>query len=461
MALSEGRTLTFSSLEDEARATRLNIAALGLEDRAVIVSVTGNRAGFFSVFLACLELGFVLVPLDGDSAASEVMTAAEAYGASAIIASERFAPERLAADLVLPGNLRVFRTAGVNRRVDTGAAAVLKVTSGSSDRPKAVITTERNLWHDGRHITTAMDIGAADVNLGSIPLSHSYGLGNLVMPLLVDGTAVVLRDAFVPARLIDDMIACGVTVFPGVPFMFDFIVRHMPDAVFPSSLRLVLTAGARLDFDVLSSFHQRFGRKIHSFYGTSETGGIAYDDEDDIREPVTVGRPLDGVEVTLAPSPDDKIARLHVRSAAVSDGYLDGSGGPEEFADGGFLTGDLGHYDESGRLYLDGRVSQFVNVAGRKVSIEEVERVLMGVPGIVQARVVDVACAVRGQALVACLVLDEPAPTVLDIRAYCARRLSAHKIPRDFIALGALPVDARGKIDRRALAVLASTTAAR
>lgn len=345
-ALSERRSLTFSNLEDESRATRLNLAALGLEDRAVIISVTGNRAGFFSVFLACLELGFVLVPLDGDSAASEVMNAAEAYGASAIIASERFAPERLAADLVLPGNLRVFRTrvrtstadrlrsrripasygesrrsdprsaaeaeAGrhAGRRVETGDAAVLKVTSGSSDRPKAVIATESHLWHDGRHVTASMGIGPDEVNLGSIPLSHSYGLGNLVMPLLVNGTAVVLRDAFVPACLIDDMIACGVTVFPGVPFMFDFIVRHMPDAVFPPSLRLVLTAGARLDFGVLSSFHRRFGRKIHSFYGTSETGGIAYDDEDEVREPVTVGRPLDGVSITL---------RSAERSASTAD----------------------------------------------------------------------------------------------------------------------------------------------
>ncbi len=482
IALSEGRTLTFADLIEEFHAARQVLAAARLDPRSRIVAVTGNRAGFFAMFLACLDLGYILVPLDGDSTASEVFSTAHTYGATAIVAADRVAAQRPTEGTALPGGLTLFQVPEADRRANgrrpeasasgsvaataagTGTdwpdVALLKITSGSSDLPKAVLTTEGNLWHDGRQVTAAMAIGPDDVNLGSIPLSHSYGLGNLVLPLLMHGTRVVLRDAFIPARLIDDMHACGVTVFPGVPFMFDFIVRHMPDAAFPPSLRLILSAGARLDFPLLRAFHDRFGRKIHSFYGSSESGGIAFDDGDDLDEPVTVGRPLDGVSVTFRPQ--QRRRRVHVRSDAVGLGYaLDEAATSDAFIDEGFLTGDLGSFDARGRLVLEGRVSQFVNVAGRKVNIEEVERVLTAMPGIAQARVVDVPCTVRGQALVGCVVLDNPAPSVVDIRAFCARRLSAHKIPRDFIVLGALPLDDRGKIDRRALAVLAATTGAR
>jgi acyl-coenzyme A synthetase/AMP-(fatty) acid ligase len=240
----------------------------------------------------------------------------------------------------------------------------------------------------------------------------------------------------------------------------------MPDAVFPRPLRLILSAGARLDPSLQHDFHARFGRKIHSFYGSSESGGIAFDAGATVEDPVTLGRPLEGVTIDLRPegihdAADKATARrVHVRSAAVGLGYaLDPDSTAAAFVDGGFLTGDLGALDADGRLFLSGRVSQFINVAGRKVNVDEVERILTSMPGVVQARVVDVPCATRGQALVACVVLDDPAPTALEMRAYCARRLSPHKIPRDIVPVAALPVDARGKIDRRALAELAATRA--
>ena len=100
-------------------------------------------------------------------------------------------------------------------------------------------------------------------------------------------------------------------------------------------------------------------------------------------------------------------------------------------------------------------MSLFVNVAGRKVNVAEVERVLAEMPRVSAVRVVEVDCPSRGQTLVACVVLDDPPPTAVEMRAYCARRLSAHKIPREFRPWQ-LPVDARGKVDRRALAALAA-----
>ena len=106
---------------------------------------------------------------------------------------------------------------------------------------------------------------------------------------------------------------------------------------------------------------------------------------------------------------------------------------------------------------LTGRVSPLVNVAGRKVDPAEVERVLAALPDVVDARVLGISCDTRGQQLVAFVVRSSPALTTIAIRQLCAGQLSPHKIPRRFVFLDRLPVDARGKMDRRALETLAST----
>ncbi len=136
-------------------------------------------------------------------------------------------------------------------------------------------------------------------------------------------------------------------------------------------------------------------------------------------------------------------------------GYADEHDSTSGFVDGGFLTGDLGRRDRDGRLVLTGRVSKLVNVAGRKVDPAEVERRLLELPGIADAHVLGMACDTRGQQVVAFLVRTNPSLTPIAIRQLCARTLSAHKIPRRFVFVDRMPVDARGKIDRRALQRLA------
>ena len=178
---------------------------------------------------------------------------------------------------------------------------MLKLTSGSTDLPKAAIATEQQLINDGRHVAEAMGIGPADVNLACIPLSHSYGIGNIVMPLIWQGTAVALRQSFNPAQFVQDATLSGATVFPGVPFMFERMQASADIDRLPSALRLLITAGARIDLGTVRWFRERLDRKIHSFYGSSETGGIAYDDSDEAPELLHVGRPLPETTVELWP----------------------------------------------------------------------------------------------------------------------------------------------------------------
>jgi long-chain acyl-CoA synthetase len=344
-------------------------------------------------------------------------------------------------------------------------ALLLKLTSGSSGDPKAVHVTEANLWNDARHIVEAMGIGPHDVNYGVIPISHSYGLGNLVAPLFLQGTPIALRDLFLPNQMLEDVATHGISVLPGVPILFRQVVDRYRGMRLPPSLRLLVSAGARIDLELVSDFKKTLGLKIHSFYGSSETGGITYDDEEEIAEPLHVGRPIPETEVTLgagAGSTDE--GQILVRGNAVSRGYVDGADGDRDgdrngvarFIEGGFTSGDLGRFDEHGRLYLTGRLSSFVNVAGRKVDPNEAERALLSMPEIDEAKVIGVPCDIRGEKLVAFVVPSSGQLEPMRIRSYCATKLAPHKIPRDVVVLDAMPLTARGKVDRQALVAMSS-----
>jgi len=460
-ALTENRCLTFADLAEEYRIVREVLEKARLTEGSCLVSLAGNKAVSLAIILACLDVGIVLLPLDGGTPIAEAMAVIERYRAAAMIGEEGNRISGVETVFELPDGLSLF---GLRRRdadLELEDTAVLKLTSGSDGAPKAVCSSEMNLWNDGRHIIEAMGIEPDDVNFGAIPISHSYGLGNLVMPLLLQGTAVVLRDSVVPAYFFQDMSRWGVTVVPGVPFMLEHIYRQAQGKRLPTSLRLLLSAGAPMDPGTVSSFKKRFGLKIHSFYGSSETGGITYDDGEEVGDPLSLGKPMPETTVSLDRLEDSATeGRIRVNGNAVARKYAPGGCGGDspELTDGEYLTGDVGRFDERGRLFLTGRISSFVNVAGRKVNPAETEKVLLEMPEISAVKVLGLSCEKRGQKLLACLVPAVDGLSTVTIRTYCAARLSPHKIPRELIFVETIPVDGRGKTDRRALEELARST---
>lgn len=463
---ASGDVLTAAELGTLALTLRDFLARAGTAPGQPVVSVAGNTATAIALLLACRNLGVPLLPVDRSASPAEIAAIAERFACRLLVA-----PEAAAASVapavrtpITDGLMLVVRTDRPAARIDLLAGvAVMKLTSGSTGEPRATMTCDGNLMADGMSIMEAMEIRAADVQLAAIPLSHAYGLGNLTLPLLLQGTAMVLRDGFVPHQFAADGRRYGITMFPGVPFMFDHLLEHLPGGDWPASLDRLITAGARIEPLTVSRFHATFGRKIHSFYGTSETGGICYDDGREVDVEPTVGRPMPNVTVTLRPE-DGAAAdggRVHVAGPGVAAGYATGAGAAEDddaspFVDGGFLTGDLGRFDSRHHLAIHGRVSSFINVAGRKVQPEEVEAVLRTLPGILDVRVVGAPDPLRGQQLVACVVVSEPV-TPGAVRAYCAARLAPFKIPRQFVFLDRIPLTERGKTDRARLDAIVAT----
>jgi long-chain acyl-CoA synthetase len=465
--LSEHLTRTFGDLESDVRTMGRALDGLALPALPTIVASVGNRSGFVPLFLASLERGAGLLALDGGAPLPEILPIATRLSADLIVirADEAEAigvpTEPLACGLVAIRH-EASTPAAWRARAETGAL-VLRLTSGSTRRPKFVVTTESRLVSDGRHIIEAMDIRPSDVVLAAVPMAHAYGTGNVLLPLLLQGASVVMRDRFVPAQLAEDLSTCGITMFPGVPFLFDYLGRLGPVAALIASVRMLITAGAPIDACTVRFFKETVGRKIHSLYGTSETGGITFDASEDFTDPVSVGRPLPGVSVTLVDGLDlaPGEGRVLVRGGAVAARYALAESGENEvsaFTSGGFLTSDVARSDADGGLVLVSRLAASVNVAGRKVDPREVERVIGALAGVQQVSVIGAVCPVRGEILAACVRRCDPTLTVCRIRAHCSAHLSAHKIPRVVVFTDHLPVDARGKIERRALDALVAET---
>jgi acyl-CoA synthetase (AMP-forming)/AMP-acid ligase II len=423
-----GRSVSFRELDGLADAWRAaHVPDPGaLAGRAVVFART-NGVGWWEIFLGLLKAGAVAVPLDpGEPVAAQ---------------------RRLAADLRAGfwwDGARLRRpdgednpTAGPavpphrgSRRYRDPAVCLIKLTSGSTGRPRALVFTDAQMLADGRQVTQSMGITARDLNYALIPCGHSYGLGNLTIPLLAHGVPLVCGSAALPQAIADDFARWRPTVFPGVPTMWRALAAS---EVALASLRLGISAGAPLAPEVARDFAARFGRRLHSFYGSSETGGITYDRGGHAALAGTVGTAMRGVKLTALPG-----QRLRVRSAAVVTYGRAGS----RRTDGAWLMPDRAAIGARGEVTLLGRRGTTVKVAGRRVNLADVAGRLCRLPGVRDAWV-DVS-GTTDPVLAAVVATDQ---TAAELRAALAPTTAAWLIPKKLLAVAALPVTARGKVD--------------
>lgn len=327
------------------------------------------------------------------------------------------------------------------------AASLLKLTSGTTAAPRAIRFRSEQLLADCIQICDTMGIGSDDLNLGVIPLSHSYGFSNLVTPLLVRGVPMVLSRDPMPRAVLDDLARTGATVFPGMPVFYQaFCEMENPPAL--PKLRLCISAGAPLPLEIARKFRERFQRSVHSFYGSSECGGICYDCDAELLEQGFVGQPMRGVDLDLI-EPDAAASRVRVRSAAAGDGYFPEP--DEEKLGGGIFVPDDLLSASAGGFRIVGRISDVINVAGKKVNPVEVEAELLRFDGVRAAVVFGREAIRRNEEVAACVVADEGVREI-ELLEFCRGRLSGWQVPKRIFFVEEIPVNERGKVSRRELA---------
>jgi len=410
---------TFADIERDAGEWMERLR--GHQPGTVLGMQVGNVPGFPALVLAAMRLGLVPLPLGRHMAREELEMALETCGAGAL-ATEGEIEER-------PG-----------RNAPEGCE-FLKLTSGTTSRPRAIRFTAAQLVADCDNICETMGIGARDLNFGVIPFSHSYGFSNLITPLLCRGVPLVASEERMPRAILTGIAHTGATVFPGMPVFFE----KLADIGGPlPALRLCISAGAPLPPRAGQAFADKFSLKVHTFYGSSECGGIAYDaGEGPVCEEGFVGQAMRNVEIT----PLGASGQIAVRSAAVGEGYYP-EPEPEVLGAGRFVPADLVRIEARG-LYIAGRASDVINIAGRKLNPAEVEARLAQCPGVRQVVVFGIASALRNEEAVACVSGSAKAEEVL---RYARTVLSGWQVPKDVWLVDEMPVNERGKLSRKELA---------
>ncbi|MEY2439789.1 MAG: long-chain acyl-CoA synthetase [Verrucomicrobiota bacterium] len=436
---TQGNVLqTFRQIDEQAAdfAGKIDF----LQPGEVIGIQIGNHPDWPSILLACLQRHLVVLPLDQSIRQQECQAALNICRGAALIQSGIATGEKY--------TITPLRPSGPGYEWAGPPPTLLKLTSGTTAAPRAIRFRSEQLVADCNQICRTMGITCADLNFGVIPISHSYGFSNLLTPLIVRAVPLVLSSDRVPRAVLTDLNRTNATVFPGMPVFYQAFCE-INDIPLPQRLRLCISAGAPLAAATAIQFRKKFRLSIHSFYGASECGGICYDRGAESSEDGFVGEPLDGVALELV-EPGAKSTQVRVRSRAVADTYFPDAV-EAKLGGGVFIPDDL--LTPSGGGYrIVGRISDVINVAGKKVNPAEVEAELLGLSGIKQAIVFGRKSRIRNEEVAACVVTSS-AVSEPDILKACRSRLSGWQVPKRIFIVEEMPVNERGKISRRELAV--------
>ena len=400
---------------------------------SVIAVQIGNHEDWPSILIACLRRGMIVLPLEQSMSDQQRDAAAKICRASGII-------ERA-------GKVRVLEHEQPNWQGNN--PALLKLTSGTTAAPRAIRFGSEQLLADCEQICETMGVSDVDLNFGVIPISHSYGFSNLLTPLIARGVPLVLSQDRTPRAVLADIAKTDATVFPGMPLFYQAFCEMKNIPPLPK-LRVCISAGAPLPIATAKKFRDKFALPIHSFYGASECGGICYDREAKNEIEGFVGSPMKDVDLEMI-EPGAETSQVRVRSAAVGNGYFPDVD-EEKLGNGVFVPDDLLARHGSG-FKIVGRISDVINVAGKKVNPAEIEERLLHFPGVRQAVAFGrpAGAGLRNEEVAACVVAN------VDLREnelmeFCRTALSGWQVPKRIFIVDSIPTNERGKISRRELA---------
>lgn len=316
----------------------------------------------------------------------------------------------------------------------------LKTTSATGGKARWVAFTAEQLAADAENIVATMGLRTGWPNLGVISLAHSYGFSNLVLPLLLHGIPLVLAPAPLPEMVRRAAADEKAVTLAAVPAMW----RAWHDAgTVPGNTRLAISAGAPLPLNLEQSVFEKTGLKIHNFLGSSECGGIAYDASESPRtDAACAGVPVRNVELSV-----NADGCLAVRGRAVAETYWPQKS--RSLGGGIFQTTDLAELKD-GRVFLRGRLGDLINVAGRKISPEAIERALLSNPMVRECLVFGAPSpdAERTEIIVAVVAAGA---AEAELKKSLLEKLPAWQVPREWHFVDSLPANARGKISRAGL----------
>ncbi|MCG8915895.1 SDR family NAD(P)-dependent oxidoreductase [Actinokineospora sp. PR83] len=470
------RVVTHRDLEARTRRLAGHLAGLGTRRGDRVAICLGNSVSTVESYLAIVRAAAIGVPLNPASPPAELEYLLADSGAAVVITDPAHAEGVLAAapgvTLLVTGDaagahsydeLAVVEPAEPARD-DLGLddVAWMFYTSGTTGRPKGVLSTQRNcLWSVASCYVPIPGLTDRDRVLWPLPLFHSLSHIACVLSVTAVGATARIMDGSSAADVISALREEGTTFLAGVPTTYHHLVAAARANGFSApALRIGLVGGAVTGPGLRRDFEETFGVPLVDAYGSTETcGAITVNPPGGARVDGSCGLPVPGVGVrvvdpgTGADVPAGVEGEVWVSGPNVMVGYHNS---PEATAaavrDGWFRTGDLARRDEAGYFTICGRIKELIIRGGENIHPGEVEAVVRAAPGVADAAVAGAAHDALGEVPVAYVV---PGPAGFDVRAVvdlCRERLAAHKVPDRVHEVAAIPRTASGKVKRRLLA---------
>jgi long-chain acyl-CoA synthetase len=447
----------------------------GLEPGDRVGLMLPNVPHFPLAYYGILRAGGVVVPMNVLLKGREVKFYLEDPGAKLLFAWEDFADAAqkgaddagsecilVEADAFLK---QVMETDPLDEVADRSGddTAVILYTSGTTGKPKGAELTHDNLYKNCTVASKVLgDISKDDVVLGALPLFHSFGQTCSMNATTAVGGELTMLPRFDPAKAFEIIERDSVSIFMGVPTMYNALLHSdAADSADTSSLRVCVSGGSAMPEELMRNFEEKFDCIILEGYGLSETSPVAsFNHPDKERKAGSIGTPIEGVEMKAVDDDGNEVdqgevGEILIKGHNVMKGYWNHPEATEEaMTDGWFHTGDMARVDEDGYFFIVDRKKDLIIRGGYNVYPREIEEVLYEHPCVQEAAVVGVEDEKMGEEVGAAIVLKKGCDVdAAELKDYCKEQLANYKYPRKIWFADELPKGPTGKLLKREIEV--------
>jgi acyl-CoA synthetase (AMP-forming)/AMP-acid ligase II/uncharacterized membrane protein len=478
MVVDELGALTFSDVHTRSNALAHSLSDLGVVEGDGVGIMCRNHRGFIESTFAVSKLGGSSLYLNTAFAGPQLAEVVERERPKAIIYDEEFAGLLSEAG---EGRKRVVAWHDSERTDDPtiddligqgdpsdvvppdqeGRAVIL--TSGTTGAPKGASRANPQSLDPAVSLLATIPLKARQTAYIAAPLFHSWGFAHFTLGLIL-GSTYVLRRKFDPEQCLADIARYRCDSLVVVPVMMQRIME-LPEDVRAkydtSSLKVVAASGSALPGDLANDWMDAFGDTLYNLYGSTEVAWASIATPADMRAaPGTAGKPPRGTVVKLYDEngvdvPQGQTGRIFVGNEMLFEGYT--GGGSKDVIGALMATGDVGRFDEGGRLFVEGRDDEMIVSGGENVFPKEVEDLLARHEAVAEAAALGVEDKDFGQRLRAFVVLERGKEVSEDdLKTYVKKNLARYKVPREILFLDELPRNATGKVLKRELKELRS-----
>ena len=468
--IDDDGSATFDEVNRRSNALARGLREAGVAPGGVVGVMCRNHHQFVDTILACCKVGANIVLLNTMFAAPQLTEVGRREKISALLYDEEFTG--------LLGDLRemprfvvyghgddpsiedlISDHADGNVEPPSIESRFTMLTSGTTGTPKGAKRGSPEGMLPIASMLSRLPLRAGERTMIAAPLFHSWGLGQFQLGLIL-GTTYVMTRRFDPEATLRAIEAHRCSSLALIPIMMQRMLA-LPDSVKRkydlSSLRITAASGSALPGHLATEWMDTFGDNLYNFYGSTEVAMASVATPEDMRAaPGTAGRPPLGTIVKIVdgegrPLPTGQVGRIFVANAISFEGYT--SGDDKERLGAMVSSGDVGHFDEEGRLFIDGRDDDMIVSGGENVFPREVEDLIASHDDVEEVAIIGVSDLEWGQRLKAFVVLKPGAPLDEEaIKTHVKRGLASYKVPRDVVFIDALPRNATGKVMKRDLA---------